>query len=314
MQFKMPEPSQVQLGLRAMKSLSRSPNQPTRAEREMLDSVQKFFGTNWNIDQLEVIAPQLLAEQLHDPQLRYQLILALCVYCCINMEVRPESAVTVKKFATAFKTKPITLKWLQLLSDNHHIRFRKSLLPKFWAFEHIRYRLKKSGVKTLLEIFLFLLGWPMKPRLARKMRRLKDLPVGTLGRAYYDYMVENGFPFPGERGATYDVIIYHDLAHILGGYGTDPSSEVQIATFVAGLRQKNPEAMIFFVIAQFHLGIQVAPGVKPERGYFDTYKVLCAIRRGAQARRDLSSPEWDFWQDLDRPIEELRQRWNISLP
>lgn len=40
------------------------------------------------------------------------------------------------------------------------------------------------------------------PELVARLRALGDLPEGTLGREYYDFLLDNGFTFPGETRAS----------------------------------------------------------------------------------------------------------------
>ena len=43
----------------------------------------------------------------------------------------------------------------------------------------------------------------------------------------YDHFRENDFKFPGELGGM--PLPFHDIGHVLAGYGTDPQSEIQQA-------------------------------------------------------------------------------------
>jgi ubiquinone biosynthesis protein Coq4 len=137
------------------------------------------------------------------------------------------------------------------------------------------------------------------------------LPHGTLGRGYIEYLETNRFPLPGERGAVSDIILPHDLAHVLGGYSTAPADEVLVASFSAGHRLADPFAMVMFVLFQFHLGLRVTPGAKAERGLFDPASVLDAIVRGSAVTFDLTSVRWDYWMDMPVSLDELRARFNI---
>ncbi len=69
---------------------------------------------------------------------------------------------------------------------------------------------------------------------------------------------------------------------------------------------------MFFVLAQFHLGIRVTPGAQAEKGFFDAERVVAALKRGSEMSKDLSDYDWDYWKDLKRPVTELRAEWRVS--
>ncbi len=146
--------------------------------------------------------------------------------------------------------------------------------------------------------------------LARRFETLRALPDGTLGREYIHYLETRGWPLPGERGAQSDIIVYHDMTHILADYGTDPGGEVETACFTAGHRRKEPFTFVLFVLLQFHIGVRMTPGAKAERGYFDVGRALVALERGAAMNIDLSA-DWDYWDVVDVSVDELRRRYNI---
>ena len=149
------------------------------------------------------------------------------------------------------------------------------------------------------------------PALAARFATLRELPAGTLGQGFLAYLAANGFGLPGERGSVSDIIVAHDLAHVLAGYGTTPDEEVQVACFSAGHRKKDPFAMVLFVLFQFHLGLQMTPGAKPERGHFVPSRVLAALVRGSRVNVDLTGA-WDYWPNLGEDLDALRARFGVE--
>jgi hypothetical protein len=105
-------------------------------------------------------------------------------------------------------------------------------------------------------------------------------------------------------------VSYHDVAHVLSGYRTDPDGEIQQGSFQGGNRREDGFFFIQFVLLQFHQGIQLTPVAKPEVGYFDPAKVLWAIHRGAKVNVDVTH-QWNYWPLMPLGVDEARQK--ISL-
>ena len=118
------------------------------------------------------------------------------------------------------------------------------------------------------------------------------------------------FALSGQKGGAAEPILFHDCAHILSGYGTDPEGEVQVACFSAGFQRRDPWLFIFFVLLQFHVGIRMTPITKARTGFFNLEKAMVAIRRGAAMNVDLNNG-WNYWPVMGQPVEERRRRYNI---
>jgi len=74
------------------------------------------------------------------------------------------------------------------------------------------------------------------PALAARYRALGSLPAGTLGRAYWDQYLRNGYAFPGEANALNEAFATpHDCAHVLSEYDTTPRGELLVSTFTAAM-------------------------------------------------------------------------------
>jgi ubiquinone biosynthesis protein Coq4 len=133
--------------------------------------------------------------------------------------------------------------------------------------------------------------------LTKRYRALGEYPEGTLGRAYFDYMIRNGFFFPGEKGSPPEIIAVHDCLHVLGDYGTTPSEEIEISAFQAGCQSEDPIFGLLFGLAQYHLGVQVAPVAAAEKMHADPQLMIAAFVRGCQVNRDMwrDFQPWDFF-------------------
>lgn len=120
---------------------------------------------------------------------------------------------------------------------------------------------------------------------------------------------ENDFKFPGELGGM--PLPFHDIGHVLAGYGTDPQSELQQAAFQAGFARRDGFTFLLFGIMQFHLGLKVTPVADGHHGLFDVPRVIEALGRGAACKVDFTQG-YDLFADQDRPVEEVRRHLGIT--
>jgi hypothetical protein len=145
-------------------------------------------------------------------------------------------------------------------------------------------------------------------KLAARYQALEHCAPGTLGRAVYDHFRDNDFKLPGEPGSV--PLIFHDIGHVLSGYGTDPQGEIQQAAFQAGFVRQDGFTFLLFGILQFHLGLRITPVAKGFRDLFDVPRVVEALRRGAACKVDLCS--YDLFVDKDRPLEAVRVELGVG--
>jgi hypothetical protein len=105
-------------------------------------------------------------------------------------------------------------------------------------------------------------------------------------------------------------MVFHDLGHVLAGYGTDPQSEIQQAAFQAGYARHDGFSFLLFGILQFHIGMRITPVARGYEGLFDVPLVLTALARGAACKADLSEG-YDLFANKDRPLDEVRDELGI---
>jgi len=279
----------------------------------VVDALQSHLGTHYDPVELAPVAASSLVSHLVDPWLRQQLVRALVIGILIDGVCTRADLARVEQVAALLGVDEPALTDVKLLLAGKRWRLRRHLLARFWVVDHVKARIAERGVlRTIVPLIYSTFFRRYRNReLARRYAALRDLPERSLGRAYVAYIDANKFGLPGERGAISDLIVPHDLAHVLGDYGTEPAEEVLVASFSAGHRVKDPFAFLMFVMLQFHLGLRVTPGAKAERGYFDPAHVLAAIARGAELNIDLTA-RWDYWTDLAAPLETVRRRYNVS--
>jgi hypothetical protein len=185
------------------------------------------------------------------------------------------------------------------------------MLARFDMVRRIQRFANQGGGPSFLRIALpSLLGLNGDAAVAARYQALAELPAGTLGRSLYEHYREHGFALPGEKSGIPELLLFHDIGHIISGYGVDPQGEIQQASFQAGFVRTDGFVFLLFGILQFHIGLRITPVARSEHGYFDVPKVLRALARGAACKVDFSD-HFDFFRYAPEPVEMLRQRWGV---
>jgi ubiquinone biosynthesis protein Coq4 len=152
------------------------------------------------------------------------------------------------------------------------------------------------------------------PALVARYEALGKLPQGTFGKALWDFDKQNGYAFPGDPtalNATFGTP--HDSTHVISGYDTSARGEILVSTFTAGMHPVNPVAgHILLVIFIFHLGVALNDVANTTTGGLDPDEFWHAWARGQEMTVDIFDPEWNVWDWVEKDLEEVRQRFNVS--
>ncbi|MBA5866855.1 MAG: hypothetical protein GDA67_09210 [Nitrospira sp. CR1.3] len=231
----------------------------------------------------------------------------------IDQEASQQEADLIEKFAEALEISAPEVKDLRYVVKNEFLQLRLDFARRVWLREKVKEIWDREGIKGMYKFVRGMVGEYENQALAARYQALEHYPPGSLGRSYWEYCRKNSFALPGEKGGAAEPILFHDCAHVLSGYGTDPEGEVQIACFSAGFQRRDPFLFVFFVLLQFHAGVRMTPITQAGTGFFNPEKALIAIRRGAAMNVDLNSG-WDYWPVMREQVEELRKRYNILPP
>lgn len=310
MDFNIPTPQQIPFGLRALMTVARADGELAEPEAAVIRAAQLTFGNDQPVDRIETIEPAALAEAITDPRLRFQLFGGLVVMAMADGEVNDAEANIVARFAAALSIEDAAVANLKRIAKGQLRRARLDILRRQWAPRKIAEMARKDGVGVYFQAALSLLNIKDDPETIMKYQALGEMPQGSLGRAYFDYMVSNDFAFPGTKGAPPEAMLFHDLTHVLSGYGTEPEEEILVATFSAGYSSTEVVDWLVFVLSQFQLGLQTAPNVPPEKLAMNPVRLIAALRRGAAMNTDLNEG-WDPWPVLAEPLDVVRKRLNI---
>lgn len=310
MALPVPPKNVAQAGLRALCTVARADGTIHELERDLIGSVQRhILRTDFDLSALDAISPEELAAEVTEPALRERIVGGCVLLSLIDGEPSPAELERVEAYAKALDVHSSALDNLRRLTNDHLLVARFDIARRSFIGQKVKEKVESSGVLGLAGVFKAMrLG---DAEMAAKYQKLESYPDGTLGREYARFIRDNGFGFPGEDGGAPEIILFHDCTHVLGGYGTTPIEEVQVASFSAAFRRQDPFAIILFVTAQFHLGLRVTPAAQAEKMQIEPELMIKAIERGMHVNTDLSD-HWDPWQgDFDVQLEELHRRYGI---
>lgn len=263
------------------------------------------------------IAPASWAETavaVPDPSLRTQLVRLAIVASMLDGPPGLVVAGRIAALAAALGVEGPELVDLRLLAEGRLLRLRRHLMPRAWVFPIFGQHIRTHGWWSLLRMLAVTLRLAVDRKIHRRFLALDELPAGSLGRALLAFWRNAGFSLPGERGSTPYLVYYHDISHVLAGYGTDPASEVQAGSFQGGYQRRDGFMLVFFVLCQFQLGIRMTPIARAEVGKFDPFRALDAACRGAGMSRDLTDGTWDPWAHMAEDVDALRSRYHVAPP
>lgn len=299
----------VVAGLRALATVARVDGDLSANEAALIESAAAALGVEVVPAELASITPEEVAAIVADGPTRLRIVQALVMVTLMDQQVTDDESALVGRFADALAVDDARVANLRQLAAGHTRLLWLDLARRSFARPVFEKALRERGLRGIYGIVGPLVGLAQKPDLARRYNDLGRLEAGTLGRAYWEFIVTNELGFPGE-GIVAEEGVWHDVTHVLAGYGVDPHGEVDVVSFIAGYRREDPFFFLFTIALQFHLGIRVSPYSPREKGYFDPARVRRAIARGAAMKRDISV-DWDYWRAFDRPLEEVRQELGV---
>ncbi len=312
MELIFPSESEAQAGLRALKSVLTCQAPLNPIETRLLEAGQThILRRHFDIDALPPIEPAELAERIQGSALREQIITAMIVCSFASGDASDVQIQWIEEYAAALDVEQPAVEDLRLLVHRRLAALRFDILRHMYIGEGLGQLWEDEGFKGLYKVVGGFKGWHEEPEVAARYQALGDLALGSLGRTYFDHCRAGGFALPGERFAAPEAITTHDIAHVLGGYGTDAEGELQVAAFTAGFRREQSLYIMLFVLCQFDLGVTMVPVAAPQLGNLDPELFMRALIRGSKMTVDLFG-DWDFWEVCEESVEVLRERYGIS--
>jgi tellurite resistance protein len=307
MDLKIFQTHELETVLRALRGVAVINGAFTPAERDFVQAIAHIHEASIDVDALQPISLDEVASVLSDPHRRKRAVQLAIVMALVEGEVDAETQRAVQALASALAIEESGLEILYDLSHGH------TLLARIQMARRMRNSVRTNhGFPGFFKTALQALGMAGEdPTLAARYEALGALAPGSFGRAVHAHFRQNAFPFPGEKHG-FAAIVFHDLGHVLSGYDTDPEGEIQQAAFQAGFKRQDGFFFLLFGVLQFHLGVQVTPIAKPQRGLFDVKSVLRAVERGAACNVDLGGG-FDLFAYADLPLEQVRAELGIPL-
>ncbi|MFT3770360.1 MAG: hypothetical protein QM820_33450 [Minicystis sp.] len=317
MTFLIPTHTQAHEGLRAIKTALTAAGPLDDLRRAAVAAVQRhLLRTDHDFDALGTITPAELARAIDDPALRAQLVGGMATLVLAREPVDPREIAVVESFAEALGVHPSALDQLRRLHDERMIMLRIDAARRGLAGPAIAQLYEDEGFLGVLKNVASVTGIRENRPLAERYHALESFADGTLGKELWRFYKRHGYAFPGEKHGAPESLLTHDLSHVLGGYETDFASEGLVLGFQAGYRKQDPFAVLVFLLLQGQQGVKLTIFAEAHHGFFNDKPELVegivrAFARGARMKVDLTD-RWDFWAVMDRPVEELRERYGIA--
>ena len=296
---------ELPLVLGALRRVALANGQFTEAEAALIEGIAELHAEPLNADALPNVSPAQLAVVLTDVHRRKRAVQLAIITSLVEGQPSEASSVAVAELARALDVSDHGLRVLDRVAHERSMLARLDMLRRIQRFVA-----QGNGPSFVSVALPSLLGFGRDESVAARYRALAELPSGTLGRALYDHYREHDFALPGEKGGIPEAMLFHDVGHVISGYGVDPQGEIQQASFQAGYARRDGFVFLLFGILQFHLGLRVTPVARGEHGYFDVPKVLRALARGAACMVDFSD-RFDFFAHAAEPVAALRERWRV---
>jgi tellurite resistance protein len=319
-EFLKAEPEAAPYALRAMTTVARAAESGLAGpQRAVLDAVQQLvLETELDAETLPPIAPEELAPHLRDPAQARQLVRLMVAISLADGPPSKEQVALMSSFDAALRVDEPSVGVVRHLAKGRLLRFRLA----FMRHSHVRTYLRNTygmlgGILPMARALLVARGVVGENvELASRFRALEKLPEDTLGQQFFRHCTQEGLPFAGEKGGFPVGALFHDFAHVLGGYDTSPEGEMKNAAFQAGFTQDDDDFFtMLFAIVIHTAGINMTPFEMPVElgriGQGDlAMDVLRGWRRGAAMKVDLGH-DWDFWQYVELPIDVARRQLGV---
>ena len=111
---------------------------------------------------------------------------------------------------------------------------------------------------------------------------MRDLPDGTLGRAYVDFYERNNLTYPGDDPNSPAIFVAHDMTHVIAGYEPTGPGELALGAFQISMNDSDAHWIAFLgSIAIHEAGWYNAPGFVGK----DRARWLAPVRSTPSPRR-----------------------------
>lgn len=295
--------------LAALRDVALADGAIAEPERELLAISAELFGFEGDLDALAPLDLDALAEVMPDPAHRAALVQRLVVMAMLDGEVRRAEIERTRAIADRLGVLQPAIAQMELFVAGRIKLLAFDLMRRSFVATKIKDVWKNEGLRGMAKIAKQSRG-KADAALAARYLALEELPDGTLGKELFRHFRRNELALPGEEKSAPEALLFHDLGHVLAGYGTDPEGEVQMSGFEAGYMGEDGFSVTVLALYLFHLGAGVTPGAPPSKGRFALAPFRAAFARGAAVTADLRT--FDPWPHVGEPLEAVRARLGVS--
>jgi len=305
-------PETAEVALRALATVAAADGEVDPREHRFIDAAAKALGCATG--SREPIDDGEVADRIQDPVWRERLVQAAELLAVMDGHVHEAEIERIARLSRALDVHDARLDNLRQIRRRHLRMLQLDLLRRSPMGAYAQQVWERGGVWELFRYLVQPQGYGVDPEEAWRYKQLGLLPENTLGRQYWAHMTVRRFPFPGEQGGFPTELVRHDLVHVLAGHDTDVRGECENATFIAGFLKEDPFSYLFMVAIHAHLDIEVFPNDPSQAALaFDPAICIPALQRGLRVTRDLYSLDWDYWEDMPRPIAQVRADYCIEV-
>ena len=306
MKFILPPLEKRIYALRALKMIAMASGQIHENQNKMLQIAIGVMKIPTTLEELEPIDPTTLATHIEGAELRLALVQRLVIMTILDGEVVSAEIDLLEQFAAALQVEDKIVRNMRQLVDGHYKRMVFDIARRSFARKQMGHVWNEEGLKGILKIAKTAMGITDSEQ-TQRFKALSKLGEHTLGYHLYQEFEKNGFPFPGEKGGVPENMLFHDVSHVISGYGNDPQGELLVSGFQAGYMGEDGMIMIMMISFLFQLGIEPIAklrGVSPTKNMLDIETYRKAFLRGKSLNTNLMY--WDPWPHMERSLEDIR--------
>jgi len=142
----------------------------------------------------------------------------------------------------------------------------------------------------------------------------RELPVETLGRAFFDFHERNGFALPDGHSSIAQTFVHHDTAHVVTGYEPTGEGEIALGAMLLAAADTEKNWLAFVGNLLVHEVGHVMPGYEHARTelldhHLGRSMLVESLQRGTQCGHDLSNI--DLLAMATRDIDDVRADFSV---